>query len=366
MGVHAIDVSRWQGTINWRTVRDAGPKGVWIKVGGSDGGFYSDGRAASNLAGAAAAGLPYGTYYFAVPKWNDAQVQALHAVTCGYGRGQMWPALDLESNPHGLNQTQLDIWVRDFCDEAHHQLVRDSLWYGGKGTGVGYSANPPRCPIWVANYGDGRTPGIRPPNWIPGLPPAWAHYDVWQFNSITRVAGIPDNTTDQNVVTDDFWARMMAGPADAPPEGLMDDEQMKQFKQGVREVMAEPGGVLAAWLTDSRKFENLLVHDVRPGAGLPIHEGDQWWIVNGTWKKRILPEWAGWWMEQDDVRLPPSGADQHEGEYIARVDQCDEVSPGGSGISAVQLEAITTAMKAAFSGVVREAVGDEIAERMKE
>lgn len=213
MGVRAIDVSRHQYAINWHAVRDDGVRGAWIKVGGADGGYYRDSKAVANLNGAADAGLPFGTYYFCSPAPGDAVVQARHAVECGHGRGALWPAADVESNPAGLSREQMDRWVTDFCHEVARLTDRESLIYTYSGAGlVGYTPSAPRhCRLWIANYG-GNTPSPHPPTWgTRHLPPAWAEWAVWQFNSTTSVPGIPDNTVDQNVVTDAFWHEMTSG-----------------------------------------------------------------------------------------------------------------------------------------------------------
>ncbi len=63
-----IDVSKWQGDINWLKVKASGVEFVIIKAGGSDAGFYEDPKFAENYAGAYAAGLPIGVYYFVGPK----------------------------------------------------------------------------------------------------------------------------------------------------------------------------------------------------------------------------------------------------------------------------------------------------------
>ena len=63
-----IDVSSFQGAIDWGQVRDAGVKFVMIRVGGrgygQEGTLYADARAAENYAGAKAAGLRVGAYFF--------------------------------------------------------------------------------------------------------------------------------------------------------------------------------------------------------------------------------------------------------------------------------------------------------------
>lgn len=219
MGVRAIDVSRWQGNIDWGRVRDDGVRGAWIKVGGADGSLYRDARAGDNLAGAPAAGIVYGTYYFCVPD-SDPRRQAHHAVTLGHGRGQLPPAADVESNPNGLSQRAIDEWCTAFCAEIHHLTGRESIIYTYSGARlVGYTdAAPGHCRLWIANYGSRDTPGTIPPAFSPHIPPAWARrgWDVWQFNSTTRVPGITGNTVDQNVVTDAAWAEMTGAVAASP------------------------------------------------------------------------------------------------------------------------------------------------------
>lgn len=229
MGVWAIDVSRWQGRIDWHAVKRSGIRGAWVKVGGADGGMYRDSRAGENLTGAEAAGVTFGTYYFCSTDGDPAR-QAQHAVGCGHGRGQLWPAADLETNPGRLDQAGLDRWLSAFCGEVMRLTARESIWYGGAGTGVGYTDFAPRgCGLWIANYGR-NTPGTEPPSTFrPRIPPAWERWDIWQFNSTTRVPGITENTCDQNVVTDQFWAQM-TGDQHVPPAHAqlsMEDLDMK-------------------------------------------------------------------------------------------------------------------------------------------
>ena len=49
-----IDVSHWQGAIDWAKVRAAGIQFAIIKAGGSDAGFYTDPRWEENYRGAKA------------------------------------------------------------------------------------------------------------------------------------------------------------------------------------------------------------------------------------------------------------------------------------------------------------------------
>lgn len=62
-----IDVSKFQGTIDWTAVKSAGVEFVFIRVGGrgtSEGTLYTDDRSAEYYEGAKAAGLQVGAYFY--------------------------------------------------------------------------------------------------------------------------------------------------------------------------------------------------------------------------------------------------------------------------------------------------------------
>lgn len=65
--VKGIDVSKWQGSIDWNQVKNSGITFVMIKCGGrytGDGGLYEDSYFRQNIQGALNAGLKVGIYFF--------------------------------------------------------------------------------------------------------------------------------------------------------------------------------------------------------------------------------------------------------------------------------------------------------------
>lgn len=60
--VHGIDVSKWQGDIDWSAVRRGGIDFAYIKA--TEGGDVADERFLDNWFGAHAAGLPRGAYHY--------------------------------------------------------------------------------------------------------------------------------------------------------------------------------------------------------------------------------------------------------------------------------------------------------------
>ena len=73
MELKGIDVSKWQGSINFKSVKSAGIDFVIIKAGGSDAGFYEDPMFKINYAGAKAAGLKVGAYYYVGSKFQGTE-----------------------------------------------------------------------------------------------------------------------------------------------------------------------------------------------------------------------------------------------------------------------------------------------------
>lgn len=60
--VHGVDVSRWQGNIDWAELRTRGANFAYIKA--TDGGDHLDPAFMRNWNGAAEAGIPRGAYHF--------------------------------------------------------------------------------------------------------------------------------------------------------------------------------------------------------------------------------------------------------------------------------------------------------------
>ena len=62
LAVHGVDVSRWQGDIDWQELRSQGANFVYIKA--TDGGDHLDPMFKKNWRGAAQAGMKRGAYHF--------------------------------------------------------------------------------------------------------------------------------------------------------------------------------------------------------------------------------------------------------------------------------------------------------------
>lgn len=95
-----VDVSQYQGDIDWQQVYDSGVRFAIIRAGGryygENGEMYTDDNFAANLAGAKAAGLKVGVYFFSQAiNTEEAREEALYTLNL-------------------IGDTELDLPV--FCD----------------------------------------------------------------------------------------------------------------------------------------------------------------------------------------------------------------------------------------------------------
>lgn len=96
--VQGIDVSKWQGDIDWRKVRAAGIDFAYIKA--TEGGDHIDPKFLQNWEGAKRAGVPRGAYHFVY--WcRPAHEQALwFMLNVPPDADALPPVLDVEWNAH--------------------------------------------------------------------------------------------------------------------------------------------------------------------------------------------------------------------------------------------------------------------------
>lgn len=94
--VHGIDVSRYQGEIDWERVRAAGISFAYIKA--TEGGDVLDVRFLDNWAGAKQAGVPRGAYHFYYFCRSAAEQAAWFTRHVPQDRAALPPVLDMEWN----------------------------------------------------------------------------------------------------------------------------------------------------------------------------------------------------------------------------------------------------------------------------
>jgi lysozyme len=95
--VHGIDVSKFQGEIDWSKVADSGVKFAWIKA--TEGGDHADARFQANWDGAKAAGVPRGAYHFVYWCRSPMEEMAFFEQNAPVEADALPPVLDVEATP---------------------------------------------------------------------------------------------------------------------------------------------------------------------------------------------------------------------------------------------------------------------------
>jgi lysozyme len=100
LAVHGVDVSRWQGDIDWAKLRSQGANFAYIKA--TDGGDHLDPMFKKNWRAAGASGLKRGAYHFFY--WcRTAGEQADWFIRNVPKEGALPPVIDVEWNGHSKN-----------------------------------------------------------------------------------------------------------------------------------------------------------------------------------------------------------------------------------------------------------------------
>ena len=185
-----IDVSHWDGTINWTQVAAAGKHFAFIKA--SQGGWFLDPKYATNHAAARAAGIVAGAYDYADPTTAPRQAADeahYYLAAAALLPGDLWPTLDLEKTG-GLDVPTLHQWVNDWLAEVFAQsgkhaiiYVNRAFWrdHVGDATDVALAGNK----LWLSKGGV-----TNPDPYVPAS--NWGGYgwSFWQYNACGSVKGI--------------------------------------------------------------------------------------------------------------------------------------------------------------------------------
>lgn len=179
--VQVIDISSFQGAVDFARVRTSGVRAVICKA--TEGTTFVDAWFRRNWAGIRNAGLIRGAYHFGRPKFPAAG-QAEHFVrTVGpLMPGDLPYSLDIEVDD-GQSAPAIEVWVGAFVRRMVELTGRKPIIYTGPGfwNGKVRSKLFGSHPLWVAHY------TTRP---APQIPTGWDHWHIWQHSSDGQVPGI--------------------------------------------------------------------------------------------------------------------------------------------------------------------------------
>jgi GH25 family lysozyme M1 (1,4-beta-N-acetylmuramidase) len=188
--LEGIDISHWQGTIDWAKVRAAGKKFAYIKA--SEHTSFVDDKYATNRSRAKSAGLKVGAYHFARPDLGttDAYAEADHFIrTADWTSGELRPVLDLEVTG-GLSSSALQTWVKAFLQRIYDRTgvraviyVSPSFWSTKMGNSTWFAKNGYDV-LWIAHWTTANSPSVPAESW------GGKSWTFWQYTSDGSVPGI--------------------------------------------------------------------------------------------------------------------------------------------------------------------------------
>jgi lysozyme len=176
--VQGIDVSEFQGTINWSAVKASGHQFAFIRV--SDG-TYQDPKFDANWAGAKAAGVLRGAYQFFRASDDPITIADQFLARMGtLGDGDLPPTLDVEVTD-GQSATTIRTRMEQWLAHVEQKTGRIPFIYVSPGfwPNLG-SPNESHYRLWVANW------QVTCPN----TPTGWSTWQMWQKADNGSVSGI--------------------------------------------------------------------------------------------------------------------------------------------------------------------------------
>lgn len=194
--LRGVDVSGFQGDIDWERVKADGIDFAMVRAGGrfiNSGGLYDDSYFQRNVEGALGAGLQVGVYFFsqavtAAEGLEEAEYVLSMLEGCDVTLPMVmdWEYLGgSEARTYGVEPAEVTAAVRAFCDHVRAAGYEPMVYVNGY---CGYVKMDLRelagVKLWYAQYS--RTPDFS------------YHFDLWQYTAQGQVDGI-DGDVDMNL-----------------------------------------------------------------------------------------------------------------------------------------------------------------------
>lgn len=188
-----VDVSDFNGYIDWQAVKDSGVDFAMLRIGGrgygEEGNMYDDTYFTDNLRRAKQAGLMVGAYFFSQAiTAEEAEEEAEYALSLLAGASLDYPiAFDWEiiggdegARTDNISPDTLTACARAFCDKIKDAGYTPALYTGSQLAYYKYDLSQlSDVDIWYAFYND--------------TPDFYYNYTIWQYSCTGQVAGIEGN-----------------------------------------------------------------------------------------------------------------------------------------------------------------------------
>lgn len=189
--IKCIDVSTWQGSIDWKKVKKSGCGYAIIRAGFGRETSQIDNQFERNYKNAKAAGVKLGVYWYSYAvNRDDAVKEAKACLSVLKGKSLEMPVFfDMEENfMTKYSRATLTDMAKAFCDTVikggfESGVYSNLNWFTNY---LNYSELKALYPIWLAQWSS--SPQLE--------------CDIWQYSSEGTVAGI-DGYVDMNIIYSD-------------------------------------------------------------------------------------------------------------------------------------------------------------------
>lgn len=245
-----IDVSRWNGHVNYEKAKADGVTGVIIKAGGSNAGFYIDALFETNYQNAKKAGLNVGAYYFVGAKFlgeTSGKADAHRFMAMLKGKQFELPVyLDIETTTVANKNEATNASIA-FCDELEANGFYTGI-YASDIYGFKERLELNRLTAydkWVASYD-------YKPSYV-------KEYGMWQKSSTYTISGFHD-TSGKYIDTVDLNECYIDYPTIIKNTGLNGflkevNEEVKGEKEEVEKVEQKSAYLITKVVTDPENYE---------------------------------------------------------------------------------------------------------------
>lgn len=176
--VRGVDVSKYQGTVDFGKLKAAGMAYVFVKA--TEGITGVDPDYARNVAAARAAGLVVGSYHFY--ETNDDPSAQFGNVRqhADVKPGDLPPVVDIEVLA-GNSRPDLADDLKSFLAQMEQAYGARPILYSGVSFANEYLTGFGTYPLWVAEYTSASAPKV---------PTGWTAWTFWQYSQSGTVAGV--------------------------------------------------------------------------------------------------------------------------------------------------------------------------------
>ena len=183
--IHGIDVSKYQGEIDWNAVRSSGVEFAWIKA--TEGGDHADERFMNNWMGAKAAGVPRGAYHFVYWCRTPQEEIGWFKQTVPVDPDALPPVLDVEATP--TSRTCRRTLRREEAIAEMRQMLIDMERHYGKRPIIYVTVDFYQSMMHPDEFSDYPI-WVRSTKHSPHVPYPGRRWAFWQYQSDGYVPGI--------------------------------------------------------------------------------------------------------------------------------------------------------------------------------